>query len=131
MEEIGNSIHTWLTSTTGAALIIGLTLFVITLVMTSLRWIGFSITFLLLLFTLVTAFAVANLDVIRTCIQSPSLEHSANVDVKIAGFQEQILKSVDSLKAEVEIQKHKVQVLTEELEALKKAIPKNETHPAT
>lgn len=128
MEEIGHSIHAWLTSTTGAALTIGLVLFVITLIMTSMRWIGFSVTFLLLLFTLITAMAVANLDVIRTCIQSPSLEHSAHVEVKISEFQEQILKSVDQLKAEIEIQKHKVQALTDELEALKKT---HETTPAT
>lgn len=129
MEGFWLSIQSWLTSTTGAALTIGLVLFIITMIMTSLRWIGFSITFLLLLFTLATAVAVANLDVIRTCIQSPALEHSANVDVKIAGFQEQILKSMDSLKAEVEIQKHKVQALTEEIENLKKA-PQNVT-PST
>lgn len=130
MEGIWHSIQEWVSSNTGAALTIGFLLFIITMILTAMRWIGFSVTFLLLIFILISGVIIANLDAMRKCFENPSTEKVSDIDLKMANFQEQILKSYDSLKAEVEIQKHKVQVLSEEIEHLKKPEPKEINPPS-
>lgn len=112
-------IKEWLTSYAGAALTISFLLFFVTLFMTAKQWIGFPLTFLFLLFTLLSGITIANQDVIRSYLTTPPTEHSPDMEIKIANFQQQILKLYDNLKAELEIQKHKLQATTEEVHDLK------------
>lgn len=95
-------------------------IFFITLFLTAKQWVSFSITLLLLVFTLITGLIIANLDLLRTSAHEMSTEQDKQIDLRISNFEEQILKAYDNLKMEIEIQKHKLETMNEEVDAIKK-----------
>lgn len=107
-------------STHATALAASAFIFFLTLFLVSKQWIGFSITLLLLLFALFTGVIIANQDIFRNALTGIPSSHISDSDIKTANFQEQILKEYESLKAEMEIQKHKLQGLSDEVQELKK-----------
>lgn len=107
-------------STNATALAAASFIFFITLFFVSKQWIGFSITMLLLFFSLITGLIIVNHDVFRDAIRGTPTNHFKDLDFKMTNFNEQVLKMYDSLKAEMEIQKHKLQALSDEVQELKK-----------
>jgi hypothetical protein len=102
------------------ALIVSAFIFFITLFMIAKQWIQLPAAAVLLLFSLFSGLLIANQDVIRDCLKGTDSERVHDVDIKVAHFQEHVLKAYDGLKADVEIQKHKVQALSDEVQELKK-----------
>lgn len=86
-------------------------IFFITLFLVAKQWIGFSLTLVLLLFTLASGLVISNQNIIQEYIKGSPDEHIYDVDAKVSHFQEQMLKAYDSLRADLEIQKHKLQAL--------------------
>lgn len=105
----------------GLALSVAAFIFFVTLFMVAKQWIGFGITVILLLFSLIAGLIIANQDIIRNGLSGAPTEQAKDFDLKMTHFNEQILKAHDNLKAELEIQKHKLQTLTEEVDELKKS----------
>jgi hypothetical protein len=93
--------------------------FALTMFLAIKHWIGFSITFLLLLFALSAGVLIANHDIIRDYLKHNLVESPQDVDLKVAHFHEQVLQSYDALKTDVEMQKHKLQVIADEIHTMK------------
>lgn len=102
------------------ALAVAAFIFFMTLFLVSKQWIGIGMAVILLLFSLISGMIVSNQALIHEYISGPSDGHVRDVDTKVDHFQEHVLKAYDSLKADLEIQKHKLQSLTEEVQTLKK-----------
>lgn len=107
-------------SSHATALAVSAFIFFITLVLVSKQWIGFSVTLLFLVFSLIAGIVISNQDIFRNAITGNPSNHIKDLDFKMTNFNEQVLKSYDSLKAEMEVQKHKLQALSEEVQELKK-----------
>lgn len=101
-------------------LVVAAFIFFVTLFLVAKRWIELSTTMVLLLFALASGLMISNQDFIREYLKGSSQEHVHDVDVKVAHFQEQVLKVYDGLRADMEIQKHKLQTLSEEVQSYKK-----------
>lgn len=114
-----NALHSLL-SNSGIAFGTAALIFLITLIFVAKQWIGFFITLLFLLFSLAAGLAISNQDLIRSYLQGHAMDHAGDSDIKMTQFQEKILKDYDSMRTELEIQKHKIQTLSDEIEALKK-----------
>lgn len=107
-------------SSNAAGLAVAAFVFFVTLFLVSKQWIGVSITVLLLLFSLVSGLIIVNQDLFRNALSGNPSNHNSDTDIKIANFHEQVLKSYDNLKGELEVQKVKLQTLSEEVQDLKK-----------
>lgn len=91
------------------ALIVAASIFIITLVLVIKRLIGFFITLLLLLFTIVSGYAVLNHDLVRQFLQQKVEEREHSGVNQDPGYQEKIQDAYEKLKAELETQKIKLQ----------------------
>ncbi len=116
MDHVTNCIL----SNNSVALAVAAFVFFVTLFMVAKQWVGPAITITLLVFSLLAGLIVAEQDIIRNALSGTPTEQAKDIDIKMANFNEQILKAYDTLKAEVEIQKLKVQTLSEEVQDLKK-----------
>lgn len=96
-----------------AALSVLLFIFLLTLLCAAKRWISFSSTLLFLLFSLVAGITIADHDLIRSYITGVVHESYTSADLKNAHFQEQVLNTYESLKAEIRIQKHEIEILND------------------
>lgn len=93
--------------------------FFITIFLIAKQWIQIPMALLLLIFSLVSGLIVANQDALRDCLKGTESERMHDVDLKVGHFQEQMLKNYDAIKADLEIQKHKLQALSDEIQAIK------------
>lgn len=103
-------------SQNGMAYGTGVLVFLFTLFLVSRRVIGFTLTLLFLIFSLVAAFGVANKDLIRKYFEDLSTGKTAEGTPAPgqASIQDQLQKAYDDLKAEFEAQKNKFQSFIEE-----------------
>lgn len=109
----------YLFSNSSLALVIAAFIFFITLFMVAKQWISISIVIVLLLFSLISGIVVSEQELLRkTLIGTPS-EYTTDIEVRMATFHEQILKAYDNLKGELELQKHKIEALSKEVQELK------------
>jgi hypothetical protein len=107
-------------SDSSMALIVSAFIFFITLFMVAKQWIKLPAAAVFLVFSLLSGLLIANQNVIRDCLKGTDSERVHDVDIKVAHFQEYVLKAYDGLKADMEIQKHKLQALSDEVQELKK-----------
>jgi hypothetical protein len=111
----------YIMSDSGIAFGVAALIFLITLVFVAKQWIGFFTTLLFLLFSLAAGIGLSNKDSIKNYLKDHPLDHVCDSDIKMTQFQEKVLKNFDSLKTELEIQKHKIQELLDNIQALKKS----------
>jgi len=97
------------TTPTGLGLTLSVTIFLTTIFLVAFRIIGFWITRLLLLFSLLTGITISNNDSIRDY-----LKNKGNADVKYEAFTRQILDGYDQLKEELAEQNKEVQKLLDQ-----------------
>lgn len=88
-------------------------IFFITLFFAVKQWIGFSMGVLFLMFAWLSGLTLANYDLIRSYLEGSLHDSFKSADLKTALFQEQVLNKYDGLKAEVEVQKHQIRLLSE------------------
>ena len=122
MQDIANWFNSLSTTTIGfwTSVII----FLITLLLVSRQLIGFSITLLLLLFTLVVGVTISSQEWVRNYYQTKSqAQTGSNVDLE--AYQKQMQTSFDSFKTDFDTQMQKV---NEQLEKINEKIqpPKEE-----
>ncbi|MFI5344404.1 MAG: hypothetical protein ACHQUC_09315 [Chlamydiales bacterium] len=96
------------------ALLSAVSIFLVTIFLVAKRWIGFSITFILLLFSL-TAGILINNPQFFTDYVNPHQE--ANLDQQTA-FKKQILQAIDDVKLEVHTEKENLQHLKDQMQEI-------------
>ncbi len=85
------------------ALLIAVLIFLVTIFLVVKQWIGFSITLLLLLFSLAAGLLVSNQQMLRGYASDYRLKHLQ--DNSQDAFKKQIVQAVEDLKAEVDSEK--------------------------
>lgn len=109
------------------ALGVAILIFFITLIFVAKQWIGFFMTLLFFIFALAAGLGISNQEQIKNYLQGHPLDHVCDSDIKMTQFQEKVLKNFDNLKVELEIQKHKIQLLSDDIHALKNQQVKTES----
>jgi hypothetical protein len=111
----------------GLAYATGVIIFLITLILTANRWIGFTLTLLLLLIALAASFGVANKESIRNYFNGLGKEKAVSGTYQSEGtklpeptLSDKVEKAFEDLKIEFEVYKKKMQDYFEEQ---KKATP--------
>lgn len=102
-----------------AACLISLLIFSTALFAHAKKWFGVSSTLIVLLFGLFTGITISNQDIIRNFLAETFQFQQQDHDLKTHQLHEQVLRSYDLLKSEMELQKHKVQILSEEIQQIK------------
>lgn len=115
----------------------GVLIFLITLFLVSRRIIGFTLTFLFLLFALLASMAVAHQDAVKAYLNKFSSEKATDGTYRAEGTQPKsgdninasLQKAFDDLKSEFEVQKEKMQKLWEEYTTQKPQQNQNNPNP--
>lgn len=105
MQEILN----FFISTNGAALVVALIIFLITLWLVVKRLIGFVITIILLAFALISGFFVANADLLREILKGFTPGSTQEEKDTLVKLKNQFFKAVDDLKVEFHDQRAEFQ----------------------
>lgn len=103
------------------AIIIMAFIFATALLLAIKRWVSPAMTFVLLLFCLLVGITIANQDLIRYHLSNEPGRNSPEIGLHLSQFREETLKNYENLKAELEIQKRKQQMVEQEIKELKKA----------
>jgi len=97
------------------ALLLAVSIFFITIFLAVKRWIGFSITLLLLLFSLVAGLAINNQQEFQHYLMSPS-RSTINQEISAEDFQKQMLQAMSDLKKEVAAEKENLRNVLDQLQ---------------
>lgn len=103
------------------AVIIMAFIFATALLLAVKRWVSPGMIFVLLLFCLLVGITIANQDLIRYHLSNEPGRNSPEISLHISQFREEMLKNYENLRADLEIQKRKSQMLEQDIKELKRA----------
>lgn len=98
------------------AFLIAILIFLTTLFLVVKRWIGFSITLLLLLFSLAAGIIINNQQVFQGYLDHYSTHHLPEADAHSDVFQKQILQAVTDLQTEMQTEKENLLQLKKQMQ---------------
>lgn len=107
------------------AIIIVAVIFATALLLAIKKWASPGMIFVLLLFCLLVGITIANQDLIRYHLSNEPGKNSPEISLQMAQFREETLRHYENLKAELEIQKRKQQMLEREIQEIKDKNPQN------
>lgn len=113
MQDILN----FLATNNGAALVIALLIFLVTLVLVVKRLIGFVITIVLLIFAIVSGFFVANADLFRDVLKGMTANSTPEERQTVEQLKAQFQKAYEELKSDLKTQKEEFQKIIQKSKA--------------
>jgi flagellar motility protein MotE (MotC chaperone) len=99
--------------------LVGIVIFILTIFLAAKKWIGASLTFLLLLFALFSAFLINNQKTIESYLKPTSTEKAA---ATISSFEEQVHQALKDIKSEIQSEKKNLTQVVVQVQDLFKAI---------
>lgn len=122
-----NAIIDFLTANTTLAYFTALAIFIVTVYLLIRRLIGFMISLLLLVFALISGFAIANYDLFRDILISFKYEPHKTKEDQYTHFKTQLNRAYEELKEEFQEQKRRLEAMYETYKSSAKKDSEKET----